>query len=136
MRRVVCWAVAVSGLAVLSGCVERTIRITSDPPGARVFLNDEEVGTTPVRTTFLWYGDYDIILRKDGYQTVKTHARIDPPWYQIPPLDFVSECLVIGTIHDDHELPTIRLEPAEDVLVEEVVERAVELRARTLEQDR
>jgi len=133
MRRVVCWAVAVSGLAVLSGCVERTIRITSDPPGARVFLNDEEVGTTPVRTTFLWYGDYDIILRKDGYQTVKTHARIDPPWYQIPPLDFVSECLVIGTIHDDHELPTIRLEPAEDVLVEEVVERAVELRARTLE---
>ncbi len=116
----------------LAGCVERTIKITSNPPGARVFLNDEEIGTTPVKTTFLWYGDYDVILRKDGYKTLKTHHRVTPPWYEVPPLDFVSECLVAATIHDDHALPTYELTPTDTPDVDAIVERAVQLRGRAL----
>ncbi len=131
LRRAMMLLLLAAGVT-LSGCVERTIRITSNPPGARVFLNDEEIGVTPVKTTFLWYGDYDVILRKDGYQTLKTHHRISPPWYEVPPLDFVSECLVANTIHDDHEFPTFELTPADTPDVDAIVERAVQLRGRAL----
>lgn len=119
----------VAGLA-LPGCVERTLKITSSPPGARVFVNDEEVGLTPVKFSFVWYGDYDIVLRKPGYQTLKTHYRINPPWYQVPPLDLVSETMTIGTIHDNHEAPPFELLAVEPVPTSQVVERAVELRDR------
>ncbi|RMF83201.1 MAG: PEGA domain-containing protein [Planctomycetota bacterium] len=122
---------ALAVLIVAGGCVERTMRISTDPQGARVIVNDEEVGISPVKVSFLWYGDYEIIVRKRGYETVKTHAQVDPPWYQIPPIDFVAETLVIGTIHDDHVLPTIRMKPSATPPPEEVVARAEELRERT-----
>jgi hypothetical protein len=123
---------ALAALLALSGCVERIMKITTDPPGARVILNDEEVGRSPVKTSFLWYGDYEIILRKEGYETMRTNYRVDPPWYQIPPLDLVSETLVIGTIRDEHTLPTYTLQPTSAPAVEAVVGRAVQLREQAL----
>ena len=126
-------AALVIGLVALGGCVERTMKIDSDPQGARVFVNDEEVGVTPAKFSFLWYGDYDLILRKDGYETLKTHYRIDAPWYQYPPIDLVAECLIPTTIKDEHVLPTYRLKPASVPPVREAVERAVQLRERALQ---
>lgn len=117
---------------LLAGCVERTIKIQSEPPGALVTVNDEEVGATPVKFAFLWYGDYEIILRKPGYETLKTHCTIKPPWYQYPPIDFVAEALVPTMLQDSHVLPTFQLEPAETPTVSDVVERAVELREQAL----
>lgn len=114
------------------GCVERTARIQTDPPGALVIVNDEEVGVSPVKFHFLWYGDYDIMLRKDGYQTLKTHHRIEAPWYQWPPFDLVSEALIPTTIRDECELPTFVLQPAEATDVDAIVQRAAELRDRAL----
>lgn len=114
------------------GCVERTVRIETQPPGAVVIVNDEEVGRSPVKFAFLWYGDYDIMVRKPGYKTLKTHYRLNPPWYQAPPFDIVAETLVPVMIRDEHVLPTLTLEPTENLLVEDVVERAVELRGRAL----
>lgn len=124
-------ALAVTTLAV-GGCVERTVRIDTRPAGARVIVNDEEVGVSPVEFTFLWYGDYDIILRKPGYETLKTHHRLDPPWYQIPPFDIVAELLIPATIRDEHVLPTFELESVAAASTEDVVTRAVELRERAL----
>ena len=37
--RAACLLLAVAALA-LPGCVDRKIRVTSEPPGARVWLND------------------------------------------------------------------------------------------------
>ncbi len=119
----------------LGGCVERTMKIDSQPQGARLFVNDEEVGVTPAKFSFLWYGDYDIMLRKEGFQTLKTHARVDPPWYQYPPIDLVAECFIPGTIKDEHVLPTYSLEPAQVPPVQEIVERAVELREQALREE-
>lgn len=119
-------------LAVCGGCVERTLKIQTDPPGALVTVNDEEVGVSPVKFSFLWYGDYDIILRKAGYQTLKTHYRVDAPWYEWPPFDLVAETLVPAQIRDEHDLPTFMLEPSETPAVQDVVERAEELRERGL----
>jgi len=48
------------------GCVHRTLEVESNPPGALVYLNGEEVGRTPMRKEFLWYGTYDVQLRKEG----------------------------------------------------------------------
>ena len=114
------------------GCVERTARIETDPPGALVIVNDEEVGVSPAKFSFLWYGDYDIILRKPGYQTLKTHCRVDAPWYEWPPIDLVAETMIPTMIRDEHVLPTFALEPAVEPTVSDVVERATELRERAL----
>lgn len=119
-------------LALSAGCVERTLKIQTDPPGALVTVNDEEVGVSPARVLFLWYGDYDLIFRKRGYETLKTSYRIHPPWYQWPPLDLIAETLIPFTIRDEQELPTFTLKPAEEPAVREVVERAVELRDRAV----
>lgn len=120
--------------ALATGCVERTMKITTDPAGARVFLNDEEVGLTPLRTSFVWYGDYDIVIRKAGYRTLKTNYRIAAPWYQIPPIDLITECFLPGTIRDEHELPLYTLEAEAVEPAADLVERAVEMRDRTLYQ--
>lgn len=119
-------------LSTLAGCVERKARVQTDPPGAVVIVNDEEVGVSPVTFHFLWYGDYDIVLRKAGYETLKTHYRIDAPWYQYPPFDLVAEAMVPATIRDEHVLPTFTLQPREVPSAEAVVRRAVELRERAL----
>ncbi len=119
-------------LVFAAGCVERIMRIETSPPGAVVTVNDEEVGLSPVEFSFLWYGDYDIILRKPGYQTLQTNCRVVAPWYQWPPIDLVAEAMVPTMISDRHVLPTFTLEPLPEVGVTTVVERATELRERAL----
>ncbi len=120
------------GLTSLAGCVRRTMTITTDPPNALVFVNDQEVGRSTVATDFLWYGDYDVIVRKEGYETLKTNWPIKPPWYQIMPLDFFFEVLWPGQLHDQraHHFTLVAQQiPSE----EELVERAGQLRDRALE---
>ncbi len=125
---------AVLALVVVGGCVERTARIETDPPGAIVTVNDEEVGVSPVEFSFTWYGDYDLIIRKPGYETLKTHHRFERPWYQWPPIDFVAEVLVPTTIRDEHVLPVYQLAPAEKPTIADVVERATRLRQHAVYQ--
>ena len=55
-----------------TGCVRRTISIVSNPPGALVWLNDREVGRTPIEVEFLYYGTYDVRIVKDGYEPLIT----------------------------------------------------------------
>ena len=119
-------------VATTSGCVRRTLRITSDPPNALVFLNDQEVGRTEVATDFLWYGDYDVVLRLEGRKTLKTHWNVKPPWYQIPPIDFIAEVLWPGRLHDVRSTHFV-LEPQDQPTTDEVVERAVETRKAALD---
>ncbi len=122
-------------LVVLVGCVERTLTISTDPQGALVYLNDVEVGRSPVTQNFTWYGDYDVIVRKKGYRTLKTHARVQEPWYQIPPIDFFAECLVPATIRDKHHLD-FTLEPITLPEREALIDRAEQFRERTLYEDK
>lgn len=114
------------------GCVERTMKIQTDPPNALVIVNDEEVGLSPVKFSFLWYGDYDIIVRKAGYETLKTHHRFEPPWFQFPPIDFIVETLIPGTIRDVREVPLLTLQSTRQQTDEEIVGRAEQTRDRAL----
>jgi hypothetical protein len=113
------------------GCVRRTLTIRTEPSGALVFLNDEEVGRSPVTTDFTWYGDYDVILRREGCQTLQTNVNVRAPWYQVPPIDFVAEVLWPGRIVDARTYD-FQLAPAEPVERAELIERAEALRERAL----
>jgi hypothetical protein len=75
------------------GCVQRTMKLTSDPPGALIYLNGVEVGRTPVERDFTWYGTYDVEVRKDGYETLKTRSKVIAPWWQWVPIDLFAEAL-------------------------------------------
>lgn len=78
-------------LLLFAGCAQRTLNISSDPSGALVYLNGEEVGRTPMKYDFVWYSDYDVTLRKEGFQTLTTHRKLKAPIYMWPPIDLVSE---------------------------------------------
>src|SRR5208282_4674368 len=82
-------------LFLMGGCVERTLSVQSDPPGALVYLNDQEIGRTPMEHDFVWYGTYDIALRMEGYESLKTKARVVAPIYEWVPLDLFAELLPI-----------------------------------------
>ena len=117
---------ALLGVAAVGGCVERELSITSEPEGALVFVSDREVGRTPLTLPFTWYGDYDIILRHGGHETLKTHAEINPPWYELPPLDLLSH-VVPWTYHDRRYLH-YELDELKPVSDEELIKRADAMR--------
>jgi hypothetical protein len=113
--------------ASVGGCVQRRLTIRSNPPGARVYVGDEEVGTTPVSTDFVYYGTRKIRLVKPGYETLVVNQPIPAPWYQIPPLDFVSEILVPGEIRDERVV-NFQMVPLQPVVTEQFLSRGEQLR--------
>ncbi len=124
-------AVGALVLGASVSCVRRTVTVKTDPQGAAVILNDQNIGTSPASVDFTWYGDYSVILKKDGYETLTTHQRLNPPWYQIPPIDFVAEALMPFTIHDQQEM-SFTLEPRRPVDRPALIEQAREFRDRAL----
>lgn len=117
---------------LLCGCIERTLTIRTEPEGARVYLNDQDVGQSPVTVPFTWYGDYDVVVRKEGYETLRTNHRLHTPWYEMPGVDFFTECLIPFTVRDHHEFPLYALKPRTLPEQDDVVLRAEEMRERAL----
>jgi hypothetical protein len=104
--------------------------IRTNPPGALVYVDDNEVGLTPVAISPIYYGSRKIRLVKDGYETQTFIQSVPPPWYEIPPLDFFSENMVPGTIHDQRTFD-YQLWPQSVVQQEDLLHRAEELRRGT-----
>jgi hypothetical protein len=117
---------ALATLVFAPGCVRRSLTVTSDPPGALVYLNGQEFGRTPVTRDFTWYGDYDVALRKEGYETLKTSGKVIAPWWQWVPFDLTAEML---PLHDRQKL-SYKLKPTTEAAVEPQVllSRAEQLR--------
>jgi len=113
--------------ACQGGCVQRRMTVRSNPPGAVVYVDDYEIGTTPVSTNFTYYGTRKIRLVKNGYETLTVMQPVPVPWYQITPLDFVAENLVPGEIRD-HRTFDYQLVPQLMVPTEQLLERAEGLR--------
>ena len=81
-------------LALLAGgCLDRTITINTQPQGAVIWLNDQEVGRSPVTTAFRWYGAYQVRARKEGFEPLTTTRVAHAPWYEYPGPDLVAEAL-------------------------------------------
>ncbi len=107
-------------LATVAGCGSRTIFVTSDPPGALVTLNGVEVGPTPLEVGFRFYGQYDLRLRKDGYEPLAAAPWAAAPWYDYPPMDFILLPLPINTtVRWHYEMQPMSVEQdSHDALVE------------------
>lgn len=125
-------ALAVLGLvaaALLAGCVERRLTINTRPQDATVVLNDEEIGQSPVTVPFNWYGDYNVRISKEGYETLKTHRRLKSPWYDKFPWDFFAQIVNPRRILDSYEW-TFELAPKQQPDREELIRRAAQLKER------
>lgn len=120
--------VALLACVCLPGCVRRRLTIRSNPPGALVYIDDQEIGYTPVSTPFVYYGTRKIQLIKDGYKTETVLQRFPPPWYEVPPLDFVSENVWPGDLRDERALD-FQLVPQPIVPREQLLSQAENLRA-------
>jgi hypothetical protein len=115
---------------LISGCVQRRMTIRSNPPGAQVYVDDYQIGTTPCSASFIYYGTRNIRLEKDGYETLLVKQYIPPPWYQIPPLDFFSENVAPQEIRDERSL-NYTLQPQLIVPTDQLLNRAEGLRRAT-----
>lgn len=127
-------AVALLGLllATVQGCLERKITITSEPPGATVWVNDTEIGRTPVTTGFLFYGEYDVQARKAGCEPVSTSRSTPTPLWEYAPLDLVATAMPFTFTKDVKW--HIDLKPTDPAAAEPeaLIKRANELRARAI----
>ena len=125
-------AVAALPLWAALGCVERRMTVRSNPSGALVVLDGQEIGFTPVSVGFTYYGVREIKLVKDGYETRVIRQRVAAPWYQAPGVDFVAEALVPVRIRDERDYggDVYTLEPKATVPQEQLIERANEVRAQ------
>ena len=103
--------------------MHRRLTIRSDPPGALVLIDGEEIGTTPVGYDYTYYGTHDITLIKDGYQTKTVPYTLGTPWYQVFPLDFFSDNFAGRKINDWREA-NFALEPEVLVPTDQLRDRA------------
>jgi hypothetical protein len=125
------WVLILICFGVSGGCVERRLTVRTDPPGARVYIDDYEIGTSPCSTHFTYYGTRKIRLVKDGFRTKIIYQPLPPPWYQIPPMDFFAENLFPGTFRD-HRTVRYELEPEIVIPAEELLRRADGVRTQAL----
>jgi hypothetical protein len=121
--------VVFAAFCLCCGCVERKITIITEPAGALVALNDEEIGTSPVTVGFEWYGDYSVRLTKDGYQTLNTHQNLKRPLKDVAPFDLLADMF---TTKIDEYTWTFKLEPYQQIQKDELVKSAFSLQKDAL----
>ncbi len=114
---------------ILAGCVERKLTINTEPQGANVILNDQEIGVSPVTVPFNWYGDYWVRISKDGYEMLDTHRKLKAPLHDYPPFDLFAQILFPGRIVDAYEW-TFELAPKEYPTREELIEKGQSLQSQ------
>lgn len=126
-RRRVAVAACLAAVAAAAGCVERRYTIRTDPPGANVIVNGEEIGPSPVSRSFVYYGDREVIVTADGFQTQRFTQRCRAPWWNTGLTDWFTENILPVTVRDDREW-TFKLQPATVPDREGLVARAGALR--------
>ncbi|MGE3818382.1 MAG: PEGA domain-containing protein [Isosphaeraceae bacterium] len=126
-RRGALLALGLAALGLPSGCVERRYTIRTNPPGALVVVNGEEIGRTPVSKSFTYYGDRDVTLILDEHQTQRVTQPIKAPWYDNVVTEFFSENLIPFTIRDEREF-TYQMAPTQIPSPADLMNRGQSLR--------
>jgi hypothetical protein len=127
-RRIQVLLLLLGGLGALSGCVERRYTIRTEPPGATVVVNGEEIGPSPASRSFNFYGDRKVTLILDGYQTKTVIQPINAPWWDNYVTEFFTENLVPVSLRDEREYK-YAMEPAQTPPQGELRDRAETLRS-------
>src|SRR5215212_5465633 len=128
------FAVVLFSMAALPahGIVRRRLNVNSNPQGALVYVDNQQIGTTPCSVDFTYYGTREIRLIKAGFETLTVNQPIPAPWYEYTPLDFVAENLVATKIRDNRTV-NYNLAPQLVVPTQELIDRANQLRQETLQ---
>ncbi len=114
-----------------TGCVHRRVTVNSYPQGALVKVDGQDIGYTPASFDFTWYGTREVQLLLDGYETHTELVRIDAPWYQKFPLDFVSDNFLGRHVSDQRQF-SFQLQPKRTDMSGDVMNRAGSLRSEAL----
>ncbi len=115
-------------VADVAGCVERRMTIRSNPPGAAVYVDDYQIGTTPVAVNYTYYGTRKVRLVKDGFETLTVYQPMPAPWYDWFGIDFFSENVWPGKIRDERSY-NYQMSPMVMVSNDQLLNRAEQLRA-------
>ncbi len=118
----------------LAGCVQRRLTVVTEPEGAIVWLNDEEIGAAPVTVNFNWYGDYRVRIEKPGYETLRSNRLLERPLHDWPGIDFVAQVLWPGHIVDEY-MWEFELQPYQPTEAGELLEQAEAMRRRVENQE-
>jgi PEGA domain len=116
-----------AGMCLLSGCVERRYTIRTEPPGATIVVNGEEIGPSPASKNFVYYGDRKITMILDGYQTQTVIQPINSVWWDNYFTEFFTENFVPVTLRDEREFK-YQMVPAQSPPQGELRDRAESLR--------
>ncbi|GEM_PF-5386701 len=89
---------------IFTGCLTKTLTITSTPSGALVSINDIEIGSTPVTTKWHGGGAYRFELKLKDYNTLTKVVNINPKWYGYPVIDMGADFMTTKKITDHKTL--------------------------------
>lgn len=76
--KIIIRTVLLSSILFLSSCAtiisgsRQNVEITSEPSSAKVYINEIEIGQTPVQKKLKRNQEYQLILKLDGYKTYET----------------------------------------------------------------
>lgn len=92
-----------------------------------MYVDDQPIGQTPVSTPFTYYGTRKIQLVKDNFETLTVKQTFNPPWYELPVLEFISENLIPYEFRDERVVD-FQMIPQVIVPTERLLENAQQLR--------
>jgi hypothetical protein len=116
------------GMTVLpTGCVRRRLNVRTNPPGALVYVDNQLIGETPCGVDITYYGTREIRLVKPGFEPLAVNQPIPTPWYQYPPLDFVSDNFWPTKIRDNRTV-VYELRPQLMIPNHQIIQQGEQLR--------
>ena len=121
-------ALALTLAPVLSGCVDRRFVVTTNVPGAQVFLEGKPLGPSPVDSRWEYAGNYNFTALAPGYEPLTEKVRFAPKFYMYPPFDLIAETLYPGRIEDVRRV-TLTLTPSRQLSDAELLANGDVLRA-------
>lgn len=131
MKNVSQWLGLILLMCSQTGCVHRRFTVNTNPPGALVRVDGQDIGYSPASLDFTWYGTREVQLLKDGYETRTEMVSIPAPWYQIFPLDFFTDNF-LGTHTSDHRQFTFPMMPKRADVPTNVIQRGRALRSEAM----
>ncbi len=127
-------ALWVSGCLVgsLASCgSQHVLRVTSQPSGALVRLDEDVIGTTPLEYEFQHFGHRRISLYRVGYRSYSEPIHLKAPWHARFPMDVFAEVLIpLGLDYSKDHHVVLEVDDGEQVYesLSTFVERAEDLR--------
>ena len=77
--------------ALMTGCSSRRLVVRTQPEGAFVTVDGHPVGYSPVAVNYVYGGSRDILIEKDGQESIREKVDLSDPWYLRPPISFFTE---------------------------------------------